>query len=137
MLVLISILLVIIAIGIMNSLWIAIRERTREIGTLRAIGMQRPRVMAMFVIEAFTLGSTGAVSGTSWGWRPRRRSTRRSCPSRRGADVPAVQYVQARRDPDTSRAGVLVIIACTTLIAIIPSIHAARMKPVTAMQHIG
>ena len=34
-------LLVIIAVGIMNTLWIAIRERTREIGTLRAIGMQR------------------------------------------------------------------------------------------------
>ena len=37
----------------MNTLWIAIRERTREIGTLRAIGMQRARVLAMFLIEAF------------------------------------------------------------------------------------
>ena len=38
---LIGVLLVIIVVGIMNTLWIAIRERTREIGTLRAIGMQR------------------------------------------------------------------------------------------------
>jgi ABC-type antimicrobial peptide transport system permease subunit len=39
---LIGILLVIIVVGLMNTMWISIRERTREIGTLRAIGMQRP-----------------------------------------------------------------------------------------------
>src|SRR5258708_22136597 len=57
----------IIAVGIMNSLWIAIRERTREIGTLRAIGMQRPRVMAMFVIEAFCLSLIGTAAGALLG----------------------------------------------------------------------
>src|SRR6185295_6164830 len=39
--ILITILLIIVVVGIMNTMWIAIRERTREIGTLRAIGMQR------------------------------------------------------------------------------------------------
>ena len=39
--VLVTVLMVIVAVGIMNTLAIAIRERTREIGTLRAIGMQR------------------------------------------------------------------------------------------------
>ncbi|MGH7442560.1 MAG: ABC transporter permease, partial [bacterium] len=38
------VLLIIIAVGIMNTLWIAIRERTREIGTLRAIGMGKGKV---------------------------------------------------------------------------------------------
>jgi putative ABC transport system permease protein len=33
--------------------------------------------------------------------------------------------------------GMVIITGCTTLIAIIPSIHAARMKPITAMSHIG
>ena len=63
-----SVLLVIIAVGIMNTLWIAIRERTREIGTLRAIGMQRPRVMAMFVIEAPSAWASSApqLSGPCW-----------------------------------------------------------------------
>src|SRR6202007_32780 len=63
MYVLITVLLIIIAIGIMNSMWIAIRERTREVGTLRAIGMQRLRVLAMFMIEAFTLGAWGSLAG--------------------------------------------------------------------------
>ena len=43
--VLIMILIAIVVIGIMNTMWIAIRERTREIGTLRAIGMQRGGVL--------------------------------------------------------------------------------------------
>lgn len=58
-----TVLLVIISVGIMNSLWIAIRERTREIGTLRAIGMRRRGVMAMFVMEAFCLGALGTAAG--------------------------------------------------------------------------
>src|SRR6185503_3012703 len=36
---LVSLLTMIIAIGVMNSMWIAVRERTHELGTLRAIGM--------------------------------------------------------------------------------------------------
>ena len=36
---LIMIMCAIIAIGMMNTMWIAVRERTREIGTLRAVGM--------------------------------------------------------------------------------------------------
>src|SRR5665213_1833460 len=62
-----SVLLVIIAIGIMNTLWIAIRERTREIGTLRAIGMGKSMVAAMFVIEAFFLGALGTLAGVVLG----------------------------------------------------------------------
>ena len=47
----------------MNALWIAIRERTREIGTLRAIGMQRFGVMRLFLLEASMLGVLGAMLG--------------------------------------------------------------------------
>ena len=43
-------------IGILNTLAIAIRERTREIGTLRAIGMQRRKVLWLFVLETALLG---------------------------------------------------------------------------------
>ena len=55
--VLIVILIAIVVIGIMNTMWIAIRERTREIGTLRAIGMQRARRAWMFLLESIMLGS--------------------------------------------------------------------------------
>jgi len=51
----IGILMTLIAIGIMNTMWIAVRERTNEIGTLRAIGMSRGRVLGMFLLETVLL----------------------------------------------------------------------------------
>ena len=74
----------IIVIGIMNTMWIAIRERTREIGTLRAIGMQRRGVLRMFLLESLMLGLFGTIAGALAGaGHRRRRSTPRTsrCPS--------------------------------------------------------
>ncbi|MGE0614104.1 MAG: ABC transporter permease [Bacteriovoracia bacterium] len=138
MFVLTTILLVIISIGIMNSMWIAIRERTREIGTLRAIGMQRMRVMAMFAIEAFCLGSLATVAGAAIGigLAALLNSAQISVPLN-------AQFLlmsnTLKLTVDFSRilTGMSVITACTTLVSLIPSIHAARMKPITAMHHIG
>jgi putative ABC transport system permease protein len=138
MFILISVLLVIIAVGIMNSLWIAIRERTREIGTLRAIGMQRPRVLAMFVVEAFTLGGLGAVCGAILGLLAAGILNAAHVPVPHGAQMFLLSNTfKFTVDAAHVAAGMLVITACTTLIAIIPSLHAARLKPVTAMSHLG
>lgn len=60
---LVIILLVIIVIGIMNTMWISVRERTGEIGTLRAIGMGRYSVLLMFLLEAVLLGVVAATAG--------------------------------------------------------------------------
>ncbi len=54
----------IIGIGIMDARWIAVRERTNEIGTLRAIGMSQKGVLTMFVLEASALGLIAATVGS-------------------------------------------------------------------------
>lgn len=60
---LLSGLFIIIVIGIMNTLWMAIRERRAEIGTVRAIGMSRRGVLGMFLLEATLLGAIAAGVG--------------------------------------------------------------------------
>jgi ABC-type antimicrobial peptide transport system permease subunit len=45
----------IILIGVVNTLHMTIRERTREIGTVRAIGMQRADVRWSFMMEVLLL----------------------------------------------------------------------------------
>src|SRR5690606_21319752 len=60
---LILILASIIAGGITNSMWMAVRERTKEIGTIRAIGLQRRQVLVLFLIEAAILGGVFALIG--------------------------------------------------------------------------
>jgi hypothetical protein len=53
----------IILIGVINTLRMTIRERTREIGTIRAIGMQRADVRNTFILETLLLAFFASVAG--------------------------------------------------------------------------
>lgn len=57
------ILLLIIMVGITNTFRMIIHERIREIGTMRALGMQRNGVRNIFLFEAFFLSLGGAAAG--------------------------------------------------------------------------
>ncbi len=59
-----SILLLIIMVGVLNSLQMTIRERTHEIGTMRAIGMKQREILALFMTESLLLAIAGWVVGT-------------------------------------------------------------------------
>lgn len=54
----------IILIGVVNTLRMTVRERTREIGTLRAIGMQQSDVRKVFLYETGLLAFFSACVGT-------------------------------------------------------------------------
>ncbi len=56
-----------VAMGLANTMWVAIRERHREIGAMRAIGMHRRSVLLAFVLEAALLSSLGAIAGAALG----------------------------------------------------------------------
>jgi putative ABC transport system permease protein len=58
-----AIALIIGAIGMMNTMAMAVHERIKEIGTLRAIGWQRPRIVRMIVGEATILSLFGGCLG--------------------------------------------------------------------------
>jgi putative ABC transport system permease protein len=61
--VLTGVFLVVILLGVANTLLMSVMERVREIGTLVALGMRRRKVLALFVIEGGLLGAAGAVAG--------------------------------------------------------------------------
>jgi putative ABC transport system permease protein len=60
-------LIAIVLISIMNVMIMAVYERTREIGTIAAIGTLPGRILSLFVIEGLSLGVLGAASGTALG----------------------------------------------------------------------
>ncbi len=58
---------VIAAVGISNTMVMAVFERTRELGMMRALGMSERDVRLLFLIEAAGIGLIGAVLGVSVG----------------------------------------------------------------------
>jgi ABC-type lipoprotein release transport system permease subunit len=58
----------VILIGVVNTMRMSIRERTREIGTNRAIGMQRGDVRNVFVLEIVFLAILSCVVGILLAW---------------------------------------------------------------------
>ena len=135
---LLSGLLVIVVIGIMNTMWMVIRERTREIGTMRAIGMSRAGVLALFLLEAFGLGAIASAVGAVIGAI--------TIASLNAAEIPigmqAFQMVMMSdhlilelRVSDLLSA-VASITAITTIAALYPAWRAARMRPVKALGYL-
>jgi putative ABC transport system permease protein len=57
------IVLVIVVMSVINTVSTAVLERTREIGTLRALGVRRRGVVGLFALESALLGLGGGVLG--------------------------------------------------------------------------
>lgn len=53
----------IVTMSVLNTIGMAVVERTREIGTLRALGLKQPGVIRLFGIESALLGIIGAITG--------------------------------------------------------------------------
>jgi len=55
-------------IGIMNVMLVSVSERTREVGLLRALGVRRRQVLAVFLTESALLSAAGGLFGLAAGW---------------------------------------------------------------------
>ncbi len=55
-------------IGIMNTMYTAVLERTKEIGVMKAIGARNRGILSIFIIESGMLGLVGGIIGVSLGF---------------------------------------------------------------------
>jgi ABC-type lipoprotein release transport system permease subunit len=136
--ILVLVLMLVIVVGILNTLAIAVRERTREIGTLRAIGMQRTKVLWLFVLETALLGTGGAVGGALAGSAVAALLNVVRIPLPESVQIfLASEHLTFRVVPGTVLLDVALLAAITTVASVLPAIRAARLRPVTAMHHVG
>ena len=134
--ILVTMLVFIIGLGITNTMWIAVRERTREIGTLRAIGMSKQRVLLMFVLEAFVLGffSTlaGALLGATVGLSL--EAAQVSLPSEAIRAILLSDVLHLVINPENLVQAVTAFTLLTGLAALAPALKASRLQPVAAIR---
>jgi len=56
------------AIGIMNITYVSVKERTREIGTRKAVGARRRSILLQFLVEAVSICLIGGAAGLILSW---------------------------------------------------------------------
>jgi putative ABC transport system permease protein len=63
-----SIAIIVGGIGITNSMFTSVRERTKEIGIMKAIGAKNSAILLIFLFEAGIVGLIGGIGGTLLGF---------------------------------------------------------------------
>lgn len=127
--------LLVSALGIANTMLMSVLERTREIGIMKAVGADNRHLIVIFLIEGALIGLLGAVVGLLLAW---------------GASYPGDAWVRSMvlRDIKIDLKGSIFVfpvwmsvtvmfftVLVTTLAAVYPARHAARIDTVSALRH--
>lgn len=129
---------IIVAAGVLNTALMSVFERTREVGTLRAVGARRGRVLALFLLEALLLGLAGAAGGAALGSGLIAFFGRVGIPAfseaqrySYGGDYlyPMIDWLEVGRVP------ALMAVVCVVA-ALGPAVMAARMRPAEALRYV-
>jgi putative ABC transport system permease protein len=119
-----------------NTLLMTMFERTREIGTMLAMGTPRSWIMALFVLEATLLGVLGAIAGVVGGnfLGFLINNAGIHLPPPPGTNVPMsfrVLFV-----PSLMVGSSILVIISLALAAILPAIRASRLQIAEALAHV-
>jgi putative ABC transport system permease protein len=119
--------LIVGAVGIITTLYTSVVERTREIGTMRAIGAKKSHILYLFLAEALLIGIIGATVGLlagigvgyglAIGFRPGN-----------GPYNPPIFLAN-----DMIKVWIISI-ALSILAGLLPAVKASRLLPVTALR---
>ncbi len=135
-----SIVLVIIAAGIMNTVLMSMLERIREFGVMMALGCGRLRLAGMVVIESMLLGLAGIAVGTLAGLALVYYFHSVGIDLSGQMDSIARFYINpvVHTEIDTVHLmdTVFSVMAAAIVAAIWPAIRAARLEPVEAIHHV-
>jgi putative ABC transport system permease protein len=128
---------VIVLFTVVNTMTMAVLERTNEIGTVRAMGVRRSGIRRQFLVEGWLLGILGATVGVTLAFgvaiAVNRAGLTWTPPGNAGtAQIKLFLFGQTRLIVGAWLGLVLV----ATLAALIPASRAARLQVVDALRHV-
>ena len=125
---------VVAAFNVVGTLTMVVRDKTREIGILLAMGMHRGRIRRVFLTQGVFIGLTGTVLGAVLGLFV-------GSLVNRGHLIPIdpsiyfIDHLPVLINPLDALAVVAASIVIATLAPLYPSVQAARLEPVTAIRY--
>jgi putative ABC transport system permease protein len=128
-----SLALAVATLGIINTLVMAILERRREIGVLKALGAADSDVKQLFFVEAGVMGLAGGVLGVFFGWLIGRTLTLGTNIYLKRQDLPGVEISAV---PWWLIGGAIGFAVFVSLVAgLYPASRAAKLNPVDALRY--
>lgn len=130
--------LLVAAIGIANTMAMAILERTREIGLMKAVGATNRDVLSVFLGESAGIGLLGGLGGEFVGWAASKALNvlMLSYLANRAAQIGSTPPTEAISTPPWLMVFTLLFAMLVGLLSgLYPSLRAATLVPVTALKY--
>jgi len=125
--------LVVALLGIVNTMLMSVLERTREIGTMMALGVRRRSILGLFLLEATVLGCLSGLAGASLGSALVFRVGKAGLHLHMGS---ATLHIHPFIDVGFFVLALALATAGAVLAAIWPALRASRLRPVTALASV-
>ncbi len=127
-----AVFLILMLLGVANTMLMSVLDRTREIGTMMAVGVRRSKILGLFLMEAATIGALGGIIGGAMGTAIvlvlHARGISVTFP---GSNVPFT--IQPFVTPGYLLAVVSIAGFGALLFAVYPAWRASRLRPVEAL----
>jgi ABC-type lipoprotein release transport system permease subunit len=134
---------IIIGIGVLNTVLMSVIERTREFGVMRALGTSPWRIVSVVLLEGVFLGVVGLVLGTLLALYPLHYLAETGIDFSEMVGGGAVEaggvamtVVKGKLYPSSVVVEMIIIFAMTFLASVYPAVRAAKLKVLRAIQHV-
>ncbi|MBT4824061.1 ABC transporter permease [Candidatus Woesearchaeota archaeon] len=115
-------------VGIMNTMYTSVLERTREIGIMKAIGARRRYILTLFLIESGMMGAVGGAIGVVLGLLI-------AYGVELGAKASGFSYLNVQISPGLVLFGIGFAFIVGSAAGILPAIKAVKMQAVDALHY--
>jgi putative ABC transport system permease protein len=128
--------LLVASFGISNTMIMSIRERTREIGVMKAIGGSDGEIMRIFFVEASLIGLAGGALGVLGGWgidAVANTLANRWILQNVGQTIRRIEFFSIPWYLSTG--AIMFALVISLIAAIYPAMRAARVDPIKALRY--
>ena len=128
------------AFAIVNTMTVAVFERMREIGTLKALGMTDNEIFELFTLEGALLGLAGGLTGSALGYGLAAILAKHGInygSMLKNISLPIPYVVYPKLDIGTVLFALLLVLVMSVLASAIPSWSARKLTPAEALRVEG